>query len=74
MTFSDFRPEDHLTPQQLVERWKATPFPVALVTLARWRGDGRGPAFVKAGHNSTRIFYPISAVEAYEQTLYTPNS
>lgn len=72
-TSSDFRPEDHLTPLQLVERWKDTPFPVSLVTLARWRRVERGPRFIKAGHNSTRVFYPMTAVQDYEQTLYVPN-
>ncbi len=67
-TSFDFDPEQHLTPAQLVDRWHDTPFPVSLVTLARWRRVDRGPKHIKAGHAS-RIFYPIAAIEAYETTL-----
>jgi hypothetical protein len=74
MHSSEFRPEEHLTPSQLVDRWRDSPFPVSLVTLARWRRVKRGPSFVKAGHNGTRVFYPLTEVQAYESTLYVPNS
>ena len=73
MTSSEFEPNKHLTPTQLVERWKGTPFPVSLVTLARWRRVKRGPVFIRAGHSNTRVFYPITDLELYEQPL-TPLS
>lgn len=69
MTSSDFVLEDYLTPSQLVERWKDTPFPVSLVTLARWRRANTGPAFIKAGHKNARVYYFIKAVEVYEHGL-----
>lgn len=69
MTSSDFNPAEHLTPLQLVDRWKDTPFPVSLVTLARWRRAKRGPTYIKAGHNGIRVYYPVADVQAYEQTL-----
>ena len=68
-----FDPDQHLSPVQLVERWSNSPFPVSLVTLARWRRSGHGPAFVKAGHRDSRVFYPLSAIEQYESTL-TPST
>lgn len=74
MTSSEFVLEEHLTPSQLVERWRDTPFPVSLVTLARWRRANTGPEFIKAGHRNTRVFYPISKVEAWEQTLVPSNN
>jgi len=70
-TSFEFDPAQHLTPAQLVARWEDTPFPVSLVTLARWRRVARGPKHIKAGHSS-RIYYPIAAVMAYESTL-SPN-
>lgn len=72
MTIS-FNPDQHLSPAQLVERWADSPFPISLVTLARWRRSGHGPAFIKAGHRDSRVFYPVSAIEQYESTL-TPNA
>lgn len=79
-TSFDFDPNAHLTPAQLAERWKDSPFPASLVTLARWRRAGRGPEFIRAGHSEaekapTRVFYPIEAVEAYESTrCYNPST
>lgn len=73
-SFSEFDPSQHLTPAQLVERWKDTPFPTTLVTLARWRGAGKGPAFIRAGHNGKRVFYPLSAVASYESNVYQVNA
>lgn len=69
MTLSDFDPAGYLTPAQLVERWKDTPFPASLVTLARWRRVGRGPRFVRGGHNDNHVFYPLAEVEAHEQSI-----
>lgn len=71
--FSEFNPDEHLTPAQLVGRWRDTPFPVSLVTLARWRRAKRGPAFIKMGH-AARIFYPIHEIESYEQTILQANA
>ena len=69
MISSDFDMSEYLTPAQLVKRWKDAPFPASLVTLARWRRDDCGPAYVKVGHKSNRVLYAIKDVEAYEQTL-----
>jgi hypothetical protein len=68
-SFDQFDPGQYLTPAQLVERWKGTAFPAALVTLARWRARSRGPEFIKFGHNSRLVYYPLSGIESYEQTL-----
>lgn len=72
ISFEDFDPAQHLTPAQLVERWKHTPFPRSLGTLARWRRAGREPKFIKAGHSDQRVYYPLTAVESYEATLIHP--
>jgi hypothetical protein len=69
MILSDFDPSLYLTPAQLVERWKDSPFPASLVTLARWRRVGRGPRHIRGGHNDISVFYSLREVEAYEQTL-----
>lgn len=68
-SFDQFDPGQYLTPAQLVERWKGTAFPVSLVTLARWRRVKRGPEFIKTGHNDQRVYYPLTGIESYEQTL-----
>lgn len=68
-TLSDFDSAAHLTPVQLVERWKDTPFPVSLVTLARWRRAGKGPAFIRAGHSGNRVYYPMTEVLNHEHIV-----
>lgn len=49
-----------LTPDELVERWSGA---VTRGTLANWRSQGEGPAFVKFGN---RVRYPMVKVEAWE--------
>jgi hypothetical protein len=49
----------HLTPPELAARWRR-----ASATLAQWRCQGLGPAFIRAGYR--RVLYPIDAVEAFE--------
>lgn len=73
MSSFDFNREDYLSPAELVERWRATPFPVSLVTLARWRRIRRDPQFIKAGHNG-RVYYPLEAIRAYESTIVSSPS
>lgn len=51
---------DFLTPTQLVGRWGGA---VKLGTLANWRAQGKGPAFVKVG---ARVIYKVEAIEAWE--------
>jgi predicted site-specific integrase-resolvase len=48
----------HLTTEALAKRLHTS-----TVTLARWRGQGRGPRFIKAGN---RVLYPLDEVAAYE--------
>jgi predicted site-specific integrase-resolvase len=48
-----------LSPQELAEKW-----PVSEVTLARWRCEGIGPAFVKL---NGRVAYRLEDVQAFEQ-------
>lgn len=52
----------YLTPKQLSDRWENN---ISVKTLANWRCDpsGKGPSFRRFGN---KIFYPLSAVEAYE--------
>ena len=71
MTFSDFNREEHLTPQELVQRWTSTACPVSLVTLARWRRLKQAPAYIKVGRGPGRVYYPLSAIEAYEDSIVT---
>ena len=70
MTFSDFKLEEHLTPQQLQQRWLNTVNPVSMVTLSRWRRLKKGPAYVKVG-GAGHVYYPVPAVEAYESSIIT---
>ena len=65
VTSYDFDPSCYLTPAQLVERWKDSPFPVSYVTLARWRAAGKNLEFVLAGPNN-RVYYHMDAIEAFE--------
>lgn len=52
--------ERYLTPKELAERWRNQ---INVATLANWRCEGRGPAFVKIG---TRVLYPLRDIVAYE--------
>ena len=51
--------EPLIEPEDLAKRWKITP-----LTLAQWRWTGRGPRFMKMGHNT---FYRAKDVEAFEE-------
>lgn len=66
--------EVHLTPRDLEERW-AESLRFKVKTLANWRNPRkpRGPAFRRYG---SKILYPLSAIEAFEQTglHWTPAS
>jgi hypothetical protein len=70
MNFSDFKVEEHLTPQQLEHRWSTTINPVSIVTLSRWRRLKKGPSYVKIG-GAGHVYYPISEIEAYEDSIIT---
>lgn len=48
-----------LSSAELAKRWN-----LHIVTLANWRAQKRGPAFVKLG---TRVLYPLDGVKKYEQ-------
>ncbi len=48
----------HLTSGELAARWN-----ISRRTLERWRGLGRGPAFIKVGGS---VRYRLDDVEAYE--------
>ena len=48
----------HLTQRELAERWR-----ISEATLERWRGEGRGPQYLKL-HG--RVLYQLVDVEAYE--------
>jgi predicted DNA-binding transcriptional regulator AlpA len=50
-------PHDLLTAEQLADIVHASPR-----TIIRWRGEGLGPAYVKAGH---RVLYRRADVEAW---------
>lgn len=50
----------HITPAELVERWKGK---VALQTLAHWRNKRQGPPYVKFGRT---VLYPLDKLEAWE--------
>ena len=51
----------HLRPRDLAARWK-----VSERTLARWRRDGSGPAFLRLGRC---ILYRLADVEAHEHAV-----
>lgn len=40
-------------------------------TLQRWRGDGTGPAFIRAGVR--RILYDVAAIERWAATRTFPH-
>ena len=56
-----------LTPEVLAKRWS-----ISLSTVARWRSEGMGPAFLKLrGH----VRYRLEDIESYErQTLQSAPS
>ena len=58
--------EIHLTPKDLEARWTDT-LRIKANTLANWRSSRppRGPAYRRIGN---KILYPLSAIEAFEQT------
>jgi hypothetical protein len=58
--------EIHLTPKGLEARWTDT-LRIKANTLANWRSSRppRGPAYRRIGN---KILYPLSAIEAFEQT------
>lgn len=65
MTLSDLKEQTLLSAADLVKRWARSHYPVSNVTLARWRRDGRGPAFIKVGA-AGRIFYLLDSVVEFE--------
>ena len=50
-----------ITPNELVKRQASA---IHVQTLANWRNQGRGPAYVKV---ERKILYPIEAIEKYEK-------
>lgn len=58
----------YLTPVELLERWAGVITNTG--TLSNWRGQGRGPEYVKL---ERKILYPLKAVEEYERAnLHRP--
>lgn len=51
----------NLTPAEVVARWNGA---YSVGTLANWRSQGIGPAFVKI---AGRVLYPLADVQAYEE-------
>lgn len=51
---------DLLSPEALVARWSDA---VGVRTLKKWRGQGRGPAFLRIGN---RVLYRLADVQAFE--------
>lgn len=53
----------HMTPAELAARWRIHP-----KTLTNWRGQGRGPAYVKLGDGrATKVVYREQDVIAFER-------
>ena len=52
--------EKFLSASELADRWSGA---VTKGTLANWRSNNKGPAFVKVG---SRVRYPLDQVVAYE--------
>lgn len=52
---------EYLTVKELIERWRSQ---ISATTLANWRSERKGPAFVKIGG---RVLYPLQDVMAYEE-------
>jgi hypothetical protein len=57
---TDTTTQTHLTPEELISRWRGT---VSEPTLRSWRSRGDGPAFIRIGN---RVLYPLADVVAYE--------
>jgi len=59
----------HLTTAQLAERWGFDPSTgkggYSPDTLKNWRGQGKGPRYIRPGK---KVLYPIAAVEEFERT------
>ncbi len=56
----------HLDQNKLADRWLISPR-----TLEQWRGQGRGPRYLKLGG---RVIYRLSDVEAFEAANLHANS
>jgi len=54
------QPAENLTPAEVVARWNGA---VTVGTLANWRAQGKGPAFIKFG---SRVRYPLAKLEQWE--------
>lgn len=52
---------EYLTVKELIERWRNQ---ISPTTLANWRSERKGPAFVKIGG---RVLYPLTDIVAYEE-------
>jgi hypothetical protein len=51
---------EYLTVKELIGRWRGQ---ISATTLANWRSERKGPAFIKIGG---RVLYPLADVIAYE--------
>lgn len=61
-------PAENFTPAEVVQRWNGA---VTVGTLANWRAQGKGPAFIKFG---SRVRYPLSKLLDFEkQSLRADN-
>lgn len=56
----------HLTPAQVAERLHVKPG-----TLATWRVQGTGPAYIKVGR---KVLYPLAELEAWESKQTRTNT
>lgn len=56
--------DGYMTPDEL-----ATQLDVALITLAKWRTQRKGPPFIKAGRNN--VLYSRAAVSKWLENLAT---
>jgi hypothetical protein len=55
-----------LTAQELASRWH-----MSTQTLAQWRVDGRGPAFLKTGRT---VIYRLEAILEWEEKMQRRNT
>lgn len=60
-----------LTPDELVERWNGA---VTRGTLANWRSQGKGPAFVTFGNRVRYMLVDVSAYEAANKRAANDNN
>lgn len=63
LKFPHHRPTGKSPAALLLEAELATRWRLSERTLQRWRGSGRGPAFLRIGK---RIVYKVDDVEAFE--------